>query len=161
MTDIGLPIVAPRMPARCDHRNEKEKKMNRSRSRRGFTLMEVLLVLVILMILGSLVVVSYRQVQKGALKRAAKIQIEMLEEGLELYQLNIRRYPTEEDGGLHALNQPPNGDAPYLKDPIPLDPWDNEYNYELLDEDNYRIWSNGPDGISDTEDDISSDVALR
>jgi general secretion pathway protein G len=123
--------------------------------------MEVLLVLVILVILGSLVGISISQVQRGALRRAAKVQIEMFEEALDLYHLNIRRYPTTEEG-LQSLAAPPNGDKSYLKDrEVPLDPWDNEYNYELLDEDTFRIWSNGPDMVSDSDDDISSDVAER
>lgn len=139
--------------------------MNHSRNRKrraaraGFTLIEVLLVLVILVILGSIVGVGIRQAQKKALRDAAEAQLNGLKQGVKNYELDIRRYPTT----LQALVEMPSDlvnpqrwrvggylDAKQL----PLDPWDGEYQYELVDTENFRIWSNGPDGQKGSEDDI-------
>jgi general secretion pathway protein G len=136
-------------------------RRSRPRRRRGFTLMEVLLVLVILVILGSMVGIFVRRAQQQALDNAARGQIGSFKGSVEFFQQNMRRYPTSEEG-LIALREPPDDNrrwnGPYTDAEIPPDPWDNEYNYELLDQDNFRIWSNGPDGVSDTDDDISSDA---
>ena len=135
----------------------------RNRRRKGFTLMEVLLVLVILVILGSLVGVAINRTRKSAFKNIARTQVEMLEDAVSQYQLNVRRCPTTEQG-LQALITAPSDlpnperwEGPYLDDDtIPLDPWDSEYRYEDVDADNFRIWSVGPDGANNTEDDIST-----
>lgn len=141
----------------------------RVRRRRGFTLIEVLLVLVILVVIVSLGVTSYSNAQKRAYINAAKSQIGLLEEQLDMYQLDVRNYPTTEQG-LAALISPP-ADLPnpdrwggsYLKkNAIPLDPWDNEYRYESPGKYNtttYDLWSPGPDGADNTDDDIGNWVA--
>ncbi len=137
--------------------------MNRNRNRRsaraGFTLIEVLLVLVILVILGSIVGVGIRQAQKKALRDAAEAQLNGLKQGVKNYELDIRHYPTT----LQALVEMPTDlvnpqrwrEGGYLDSKqLPLDPWDGEYQYELVDTENFRIWSNGPDGQKGSEDDI-------
>jgi general secretion pathway protein G len=139
-------------------------KRDLHRRRQGFTLMEVLLVLVILVILGSMVGIFIRRAQQQALENSARGQIGLFKNAITWYEQNMRRYPTTEEG-LQALRAPTDEstrwDGPYLQDEIPLDPWDNEYQYELINEDTYRVWSSGPDGISDTDDDISSDALQR
>lgn len=139
-------------------------KRDSRRRRKGFTLMEVLLVLVILVILGSMVGIFIRRAQQQALENSARSQIGLFKNAITWYEQNMRRYPTT-DEGLAALREPTDEstrwDGPYLQDEIPLDPWDSEYQYELINEDTYRVWSNGPDGISDTDDDISSDALQR
>ena len=78
-----------------------------------------------------------------------------------MYELNALSYPSPTEG-LAALRMPP-ADAtastwagPYLDKDVPPDPWGNPYQYELIDQDTFRIWSVGPDGVDGTEDDISS-----
>ncbi|MEW4455852.1 type II secretion system major pseudopilin GspG [Bremerella sp. JC817] len=123
----------------------------------GFTLIEVLLVLVILVILGSLVGVSIFGVQKQALEKAAKTQVEGIEAAIKVYKLNMNKPPETLDG---LLSQPSDDKGnkwkgPYLDgEALPLDPWDNEYQYEVNGA-NYKIWSMGPDGASGTDDDIA------
>src|SRR5205085_12197272 len=130
-----------------------------------FTLMEVLLVLVILVILGSLVVGLYTNVQRKAKMDAAKSQISAFEGPLDLYQLNMGDYPSTAQG-LQALRQAP-GDArssnqwagPYLSKDIPLDPWGNPYQYSApgaRNPDRFDIFSFGPDGASGTADDVGN-----
>lgn len=130
--------------------------------RSGLTLIEVLLVLVILVILGSLVGLTVNRAQKQALRDAARAQIQAFDTPLELYHQNIRSYPTSSQG-LQAmviapgdLKNPERWNGSYLKgNTVPLDPWDNEYQYELMDTENYRITSGGPDGQMGTDDDIT------
>jgi len=115
--------------------------------RRGFTLMEVLLVLVILVILGSMAGVFIRGAQKKARIDAATAQIGAFENAIKMFELNVMSYPAMNQG-LDALRMD-TGDAgwtgPYLDREIPPDPWGNPYQYELIDQDTYRIWSWGPD----------------
>ncbi len=132
------------------------------RDRQALTLIEVLLVLVILVILGSLVGLAARQQMKKALVDAAKAQMAGFSQSLDLYEMDIRNYPTTNQG-LQALveapsdlNNPDRWRPGYLKSKqVPLDPWDNPYQYQLVDADNYRIWSWGPDGVDGTADDIT------
>lgn len=128
--------------------------------------MEVLLVLVILAILGSMSLVYFRGMQQKALQDAARTQIGIFREAIEMYQINVNSYPTTEQG-LEALLEAPGdlpnpekwGNAPYLQSAaIPLDPWGQQYGYELRDANHYRIWSYGPDRIEGNEDDVSSEA---
>ncbi|MEM7313998.1 MAG: type II secretion system major pseudopilin GspG [Planctomycetota bacterium] len=139
----------------------------RSRSRRarrsGFTLIEVLLVLVILVILASLVGFYVQGAQKRALADAAKTQIGRLKLCVDAYMVDVRTYPSTSQG-LNALVSPPSDlpnqtrwRGPYLEGKnVPLDSWDQPYQYQMIDGGNYRIWSVGPDGSDGTADDISS-----
>lgn len=123
-----------------------------NRRRRGFTLMEVLLVLVILVILGSMAGVFIRGAQKKARADAALSQIGAFENAIKMYELNVMSYPT----ALEDLRMPPQGGDPYLDKDIPLDPWGNPYQYQLVDAETYRIWSLGPDGVDGSADDIAN-----
>lgn len=135
----------------------------RTRSRSGFTLIEVMLVLVILVVLMSLVGIYARGAQKRAFMDAARAQIGGFKTSLESYQLDCRSYPSTA-GGLQALITPPsdlrNPDrwrGPYFDaKQVPLDPWDMAYQYKLIDPETYEIWSVGPDGADGTEDDVRS-----
>lgn len=124
--------------------------------------MEVLLVLAILVILGSLVVANFSGVFASSKIKAAKAQISAFETQLDIYQLDIGSYPTNEQG-LQALRETPpdladpgKWQGPYAKKDIPVDPWSNEYVYELLDSNQYKISSAGPDGQLGTEDDVDN-----
>ena len=132
----------------------------RRRSRRGFTLMEVLLVLAILVILGSFVTVGYVQLQRQANINAARGQIGMLESAVDHYTLAIGTPPSTQQG-LEALRTQPSDlrnprkwAGPYITEQLPLDPWGQPYQYEQIDNDTFKIWSNGPDGQQGNEDDI-------
>ncbi|MCI0360428.1 MAG: type II secretion system major pseudopilin GspG [Planctomycetaceae bacterium] len=128
--------------------------------RRGFTLMEVLLVLAILVVLGSMVTVGYLRLQVNANKDAARAQIGFLDDAIQNYALNIGSCPTTQQG-LEALRVAPSDlrnpakwAGPYLSQAIPPDPWGQPYQYEQISAEEFRIWSNGPDGQQGSEDDI-------
>jgi general secretion pathway protein G len=137
-------------------------RIRRRRRQRGFTLMEVLLVLAILIILGATVTVGYQQVSKSAKMDATRNQIKMLENAINTYALAVGTPPTTQQG-LTALIEAPTDlknpakwQGPYLNKQLPNDPWDSPYQYEAQQGDQFRIWSMGPDGASGSEDDIAN-----
>jgi general secretion pathway protein G len=131
----------------------------------GFTLLEVLLVLVILVTLAGLAVGTYDGIRRAADIRAARAQIGLFESQLELYKLGVKNYPST-DQGLEALRTPPanlpnpdSWEGPYLNKPVPLDPWGNPYQYQFPGKTNtssYDLWSFGPDGSDGSEDDVGN-----
>jgi general secretion pathway protein G len=138
---------------------------NRRTQRRGLTLVEVMLVLVILMIIASLAVTAYGPIQRKAYRNAAKTQIGAFKTPLESYRLDIGDFPSTSQG-LGALRDQPSDvrdpnkwKGPYLGDLVPLDPWGNPYQYEYPgrhQNDYPDIWSWGPDGADNTEDDVGN-----
>ncbi len=125
-------------------------KLMPARLARGFTLLELLVVLVIIGLLVAYVAPRYfSQVGKSEVK-AARAQIRALEDALDQYRLDVGRYPTGEQG-LEALNAQPAGEArwqgPYLRKAVPKDPWGNAYQYRAPGEHGeYDLLSLGKDG---------------
>lgn len=129
----------------------------------GFTLLEVMVIIIILGLLASLTIPSLMSNKDRADRQKALSDIAALENALEMYKLDNGYYPTEEQG-IEALAVKPvehpipriyphNG---YIRR-LPKDPWNNSYQminpgqYEEID-----IFSAGPDRVIDTEDDISN-----
>ena len=118
-----------------------QKPVNKRRApRAGFTLIEMLVVLAILVLLMSMVGPRILGSRKKADISAAKSQIGMLHASLETYAVDMKEFPTT-DQGLKALVAAPSAkgndkdskwDGPYIsKAPIPKDPWGHEYQYEF------------------------------
>lgn len=116
----------------------------------GFTLLELLVVLVILGLLAGYVAPKYfAQVGKSEVK-TARAQIEGLEKALDQYRIDTGHYPSSEQG-LAALNTKPadeaRWDGPYLKKALPNDPWGKPYQYRMPGEHGeVDIFSFGGDG---------------
>lgn len=120
------------------------------RKLRGFTLMELLVVLAILGLLMSLVGPQVLNQLGGAKTKTALIQIRDLEQALEMYKLDVGRYPTSAQG-LSALVEKPGAtsgwNGPYLKGKLPQDPWKNDYLYKYPgDQSELDIYSYGANG---------------
>jgi general secretion pathway protein G len=117
---------------------------------RGFTLLELLVVMVIIGLLAGFVAPKYfAQIGKSEIK-AARAQIDALEKALDQYRLDVGRYPSSEQG-LAVLNERPAGEpkwaGPYLKKAVPLDPWSHAYVYKSPGEHGeYDLISYGKDG---------------
>lgn len=135
---------------------------------RGFTLIELMVVIVILGILAGLIVPRIMGRPEEARRMKARVQIESIETALKLYKLDNGYYPTTEQG-LQALVEPPAvGQLPrawreggYLeKGKVPNDPWDNEYVYLCPgihgDFDLVSYGADGEPGGEDKDQDINN-----
>lgn len=136
-----------------------------TRRSRGFTLMEILVVLAILGLLAGLAITKLGGTYDNAKKDTASLFVNTsIKVPLMSYKMDVKNFPSTEEG-LQALITPPANKAdrwrgPYL-DPakIPLDPWGEPYHYAYPgahNKDGYDIWSAGPDGQSGNDDDIGN-----
>ena len=122
-----------------------------NRTSRGFTLVELLVVLAILGLLAGLVGPQVMKFLGSSKTKTAALQIEDLGATLDLYRLEVGSYPSTSEG-LEALvadpGNTPNWNGPYLKkSQVPKDPWGNDYQYRSPGENGaYDIWSLGADG---------------
>ena len=139
------------------------------RSSRGFTLVELLVVIIVLGLLVGLVGPRLFGRVGQSKTAAARAQIELLGAALDQYRLDLGTYPTVSEG-LEALVRNPNKpkwNGPYLKKGVPKDPWGNPYKYRCCpgQHGDYDIWSEGgdkaPGGEGENADVVSWDVEKR
>ncbi len=128
--------------------NSPERRI-RVRSRlRGFTLLELLVVLAILGLIATFAAPQVLKWLSGAKSDSARIQIEAVSSAIDLYRLEVGSYPPD----LEALVTKPSGadrwDGPYLKKrTVPKDPWGRDYIYRNPGENGpYDLYSLGADG---------------
>jgi general secretion pathway protein G len=141
-----------------------QSKLIRRRHRSaGFTLVEMLLVLVILAVLAAIVIPKFAGRTQQAKITAAQSQISSIETALDAFEVDTGSYPKGGAGGLSALSEEPgntqNWKGPYLKKGVPLDPWGNPYVYTYPGKNNvqgYDLMSMGPDGRAGGDDDLTN-----
>ncbi len=125
----------------------------RRRRSGGFTLIEIMVVVIVLGILAAVIIPNFTGRTDEARVAKARADISELATVLEQFRLDMRRYPTEIEG-LEVLRTPPSAEdaelwkGPYIRKPVPLDPWGDPYRYSSpapngLDE--YGIESFGAD----------------
>lgn len=125
---------------------------------RGFTLIEMLVVVAIIAILGALIGPQILDRVSGARAETARTQIKNIESALQLYKLDNFRYPTTDQGIEALVNKPTSSPEPrnwkqggYLKQ-LPKDPWGNPFLY-FYDSGEYEVLSYGADGEEGGEGD--------
>ena len=130
----------------------------------GFTLIEIMVVMVIIGLLMALVGPNLIGRSEKAKSQAAAMQIERLGTVLDTFRLDVGRYPTTQEG-LQVLVQRPMGidrwDGPYINKGVPKDPWDRPYIYRSPGEagrpyDLYSLGADGAPGGTDNNRDITS-----
>ncbi len=138
------------------------------RTARGFTLLEVLMVIVIIGLLVGFGARFYFGAQRGAEEDLTRAAVESGFSGaLDNYRLNVGHYPSEDEGGLMALVERPSDEevgkkwrGPYITQAEKLkDPWGTEYIYKCpgnFNEETYDLSSAGPDRQEGTDDDITN-----
>lgn len=128
--------------------------MRTRKSNRGFTLIEMLVVLVIIGMLAGLVGPKLFTKVDSSKVQTAQTQVKMFKGTLETLRLDLGRFPTETEG-LAILNTPPADEklkprwrGPYLDEALPLDPWGNPYQYSLPGSNGqpFALYSLGADG---------------
>lgn len=134
------------MPKRHLHTVARARRIYRA----GFTLLELLVVLVVLGLLVSIVGPKYLNQLGKSEAKAASAQIASLSKALDIYRLDVGRYPSSETGLLALSTNPgnePKWKGPYLQKDVPLDPWGRPYVYKAPGEHgDYDLMSLGKDG---------------
>jgi len=128
----------------------------------GFSLIELLIVMVIMGLLAALVGPRMFGKVGQSKQKAAQSQMALFETALDTYRLDVGKYPTTEQG-LQALRTKPSDsekwDGPYLPKAVPKDPWGNPYVYRRMDNGEVEIISlgaNGAEGGEGEDKDISN-----
>lgn len=133
----------------------KRRMPSRSRLRRGFTLLELLLVLVILVVIAGFGIQAFNGTRENAKKKEAKITLGMLSTSLKQYQMEVNTLPSAL-AALHEMPSDISDPSSWVKKidkPVPNDPWGHPYEYKLNGSE-FELKSLGPDGQAGTEDDI-------
>ena len=146
------------------HFREVPIRYSIERQTKGFSLIELLVVLMILGMLGGLVGPRLFSKVDSSKVDTAQTQVKMLKAALQIYRLDLGRLPTTDEGLKALISKPANSKrwrGPYLDDLLPQDPWDNPYVY-LFGVDNfqgYALYSRGADAIDGGEA-LNADVGI-
>ena len=127
----------------------------------GFTLIEIMVVVIILGILAATIIPQFMSTTQDAKINSAKANVSEIESAIERYYIHMDRYPTSEEG-LKVLEEAPAGDdkkwrGPYVK-MVRNDPWGNPYQYRFpatQRKSGFDLWSRGADGADGGEGDAA------
>ena len=144
---------------------KKVFKIVRKNRRRGFTLLEIMIVVMIIGFLATLTgTLVINRLKTAKLKIADTWVNGTGAQALNLYFTDNGIFPTTDQGLMALVKKPTSSPVPhswtepYMKE-MPVDPWNNPYNYKRPSEhgnSDFDLWSSGPDGISGSEDDIGN-----
>ncbi len=125
---------------------------------KGFTLIEILVVMAIIAMLAVMVAPNLFRQQAGAMRDVALTEISTLEAALDIYRLDVGEYPDSLEGLMEDDTSRASWNGPYLRREVPKDPWDNDYVYESNGRE-FTLVSYGADGASGGEED-DADIGL-
>lgn len=141
--------------------SRKHRTGDARRGERGFTLIELLVALAILGLLAALVTPQVLKHLSKAKTDAARIEIKNISTALDMFLIDVGRYPTQQEG-LAALveipSEAPGWNGPYVKaKSVPTDPWGRPYNYRFPGQrEAYDVFTlgadNAPGGVGENED---------
>ena len=143
------------------------RNQSKYRRSRGFTLIEVMIVIAIVLALSGIIAISVLGRKKEADRKLAEIDLNTMKSALKQFRFDFDRWPNEQEG-LSVLwdKAKLDGEADqgkwkrYVDEPMPNDRWGTAWNYRPVSEhgdaEMYDLWSNGPDKQEGTEDDVNS-----
>lgn len=134
------------------------KKGMNEQQQKGFTIIELLIVMAILGMLAVMVAPNLFSKADGARRDAALSQISAISSVLAQHRLDVGRYPEELEGLMENTTGRASWDGPYLQSRVPKDPWGNEYFYES-DGSSFALMSFGADGVEGGEEN-DADISL-
>lgn len=146
--------------------SSKEKNLRSEKTQSGFTLLELLVVLVIIGLLTTIAGPQVMKMLSNAKSDVARVQLENIGLSLDLFNLDVGRYPNEEEGLKILIEQPEGLDrwsGPYLKsNEVPKDPWGGVYVYTTpgIKGKPYSLKSYGADGLPGGSSE-NSDIILQ
>lgn len=143
------------------------KKRRLAVRRSGFTILELLIVIGIILAIGGIVAVNVIGMSEKSDEGITKVKIQNMEQALDHFKLDMKRYPTEEESVAVLWNSEmlddeedvAKWDGPYLKEASPKDTWGFEWVYRSPSEVEgiaYDLLSVGPDGEEGTDDDLTN-----
>ncbi len=126
------------------------------RKQRGFTLVELMVVIVLIGLLAGVVGTKVIPIIFKGKKTTARAQMKTFAEAIRMYYLEFSQYPETLDDLVQPAEGWPNGFLDSKQ--VPLDPWGEEYVYDRSGGDPYLLFSKGPDKLEGTDDDVSLEV---
>ncbi|MHC4660270.1 MAG: type II secretion system major pseudopilin GspG [Planctomycetota bacterium] len=125
----------------------------------GFTLVELMVVIVIIGLLATVVVVRHMKATEGTPEVRVRVDFRSLEDAIDMYKMHTGQYPEELADLLEQPADAPGWNGPYIKGAyVPRDPWGTEYAYDCIEVtgSDYLLKSAGPNRQFDDEDDLSN-----
>jgi len=148
---------------RSPYNHTMKRRPNRSRA--GFTLLELLVVLAILGLIGGIVGVQVVRSLGTAKSETAKLQMQQIATAMDLFRLDVGRYPSQQEGLRALVERPgnaPRWNGPYLKSSVPNDPWDRPFVFRIPGQGGreFDLLSLGADGVAGGTGE-AADVVLK
>jgi general secretion pathway protein G len=140
--------------------NKIQKNRKNYKHQAGFTLIEIMVVLFIMLSIAGVSVIAIRAYLESGRKKTTKMYISNIETAIQTFNMDVGRNPASLQDLMACPSDVPTGkwNGPYTKNLQQTDPWQNEYRYNSPGQKvkDFDVWSPGPDGQDGTDDDIGN-----